>query len=88
MAVTIFFGANDSALKGTGTCVSLVHLSLFSVKANLTFYTFSDVFVISQEVVLPNLKWVPQVYFHSFLLFFTPDLAEAWVLGRPAVSGV
>lgn len=40
VAVTIFFGANDSALKGTGTCVSLVHLSLFSVKANLTFYTF------------------------------------------------
>ena len=44
VAVTIFFGANDSALKGTGACVSLVHLSLFSVKANLSFYTFFKCF--------------------------------------------
>lgn len=44
VAVTIFFGANDSALKGTGTCVSLGLLSLFSVKANLSFYTFFKCF--------------------------------------------
>lgn len=44
VAVTIFFGANDSALKGTATCVSVVRLSLFSVTANLSFCTFFNCF--------------------------------------------